>query len=441
MTHYNSAFLDKLQSRELKVGIVGLGYVGLPLALEFANVKFNVIGFDIDEKKTEVLNNGGSYIKHIPNKKIEQAVQSGFFTATTDFEKIGEVNAVLICVPTPLDKYRTPDLSYIESTAKEIAPYLKAGSLVCLESTTYPGTTEDLLGPILEKVSGLVVGENLMLAFSPEREDPNNPDFTTSTIPKVVGGCDAESLEAANKLYSTVVKQTVPVSSCAVAESAKLLENIFRSVNIALVNEMKVILDKMGINVWEVIEAASTKPFGFMKFTPGPGLGGHCIPIDPFYLVWRAREFGQTSRFIELAGEINTSMPEYVVNKTIEGLNNEGKALKGAKLLIVGLAYKPNVDDLRESPSLNLMQRYEGLGAKVAYHDPYTPVIPKTRKYGLLAGRESVALDNLDKYDAIVISTNHGKVDHKAFLEVDTVVIDTRNALENAKGKARVVKA
>ena len=332
-------------------------------------------------------------------------------------------------------------MSFIESTARQIAPHLQSGTLVCLESTTYPGTTEEFLGPILEQGSGLKVGADLLLAFSPEREDPNNPDFSTGTIPKVVGGVDADSLSVADRLYGAIVERTVPVSGCGVAEAAKLLENIFRSVNIALVNEMKVILDRMGIDVWEVIDAASTKPFGFMPFYPGPGLGGHCIPIDPFYLTWRAREFGLTSRFIELAGEINTFMPEYVVNKTLEGLNDEGKAVNGAQLLIVGLAYKPNVDDLRESPSLDLIERYEKLGAVVDYHDPFVEEIPVTRKHARIAGRKSVLLDDLDSYDAIVISTAHKTVDHESLLLADTVIVDTRNALGQKTGKARVIKA
>lgn len=433
--------LRKINDRELTIGVIGMGYVGLPLALEFAHAGFMVIGFDVDANKTESLNIGTSYIRHIPSEKIQAAVKSGNFESTEDFSRIAETGAVLICVPTPLDKHRNPDLSYIESTGRSVAPYLTKGTLVCLESTTYPGTTEQMLGPILEEGSGLTVGSDIFLAFSPEREDPNNPDFTTSTIPKVVGGCDEQSLQVANALYSAIVTRTVPVTSCGVAEAAKLLENIFRSVNIALVNEMKVILDKMDINVWEVIEAASTKPFGFMPFFPGPGLGGHCIPIDPFYLTWRAREFGLTSRFIELAGEINTAMPEYVVNKTIHGLNEAGKALRGSKVLLVGLAYKPNVDDLRESPSLNLIKRFENLGGIVDYYDPYVPTIPKTRKYGTLAGRTSIKFTNLDQYDAIVISTNHRDVDHETLAQLDTVIVDTRNALANANGPARVIKA
>ena len=440
MNHVNE-LLRKINDRELLIGVIGMGYVGLPLALEFSHAGFRVIGFDIDKAKTEKLNAGLSYIRHIPSDKIDKAVRSGKFESTNDFSKIAETGAVLICVPTPLDEHRSPDLSYIKSTGRTIAPYLSKGTLVCLESTTYPGTTEQLLGPVLEKGSGMAVGSDIMLAFSPEREDPNNPDFTTSTIPKVLGGCDEQSLRAADALYSTIVKQTVPVSSCGVAEAAKLLENIFRSVNIALVNEMKVILDRMDINVWEVIDAASTKPFGFMPFYPGPGLGGHCIPIDPFYLTWRAREFGLTSRFIELAGEINTAMPEYVVNKTIQGLNEKGKALRGSNILLVGLAYKPNVDDLRESPGLNLIKRFEDMGGIVDYYDPYVPTIPQTRKYGSLAGRKSIDFSDLDKYDAIVISTRHNAVDHESLMQLDTVIVDTRNALGKASGRALVIKA
>jgi UDP-N-acetyl-D-glucosamine dehydrogenase len=433
--------IARIEAREFVVGVVGLGYVGLPLALSFVESGFKVLGFDVDPDKNDALAAGATYIRHIPAERIGKAMATGRLTPTADFTLANKADAVLICVPTPLDEHRNPDLHFVEETGRQLAPHLKKGALVCLESTTYPGTTEELLGPILEEGSGFKAGDEFFLAFSPEREDPNNPDFSTGSIPKIVGGLDEASQQVAVALYSAVIDSIVPVSSCAVAEASKLLENIFRSVNIALVNEMKVLLGRMGIDVWEVIAAASTKPFGFMPFYPGPGLGGHCIPIDPFYLTWRARQFGATSRFIELAGEINTFMPEYVVNKTIEGLNSEGKALNGAKLLIVGLSYKPNIDDTRESPSLELIRRFESLGAKVEFHDPYLPAIPKTRKFGNLTGRKSRALHDLSVFDAIVISTAHDAVDHEKFLEADTLIVDTRNALGGKTGTARVVKA
>jgi UDP-N-acetyl-D-glucosamine dehydrogenase len=421
-------------NRTSVVGIVGMGYVGLPLAVEFTKKGFKVLGFDIDPTKVEMLMAGKSYIRHIPEASISGIRARDRFQATTDFSRISETHSVLICVPTPLGDHWEPDISYIESTGRAIAPYLRPGHLVVLESTTYPGTTEEVLLPILEQGSGLTGGVDLHLAFSPEREDPNNPEFTTSTIPKVVGGMSPDSLAIAKSLYDQIVTRTVPVSSCAVAEAAKLLENIFRSVNIALVNELKIIFSKMAIDVWEVIEAAKSKPFGFMPFYPGPGLGGHCIPIDPFYLTWKAREYGVVTRFIELAGEINTSMPAYIVDETMRALNGQKKALNGTRVLIVGLAYKADVDDMRESPSLRLIELFEEKGAEVGYYDPYIPVIPPTREHGRLTGRKSIELSDAGSFDVAVISTRHTKVNHKLFAEKCGLVIDTRNALQGMHG-------
>ena len=422
---------EKIISKQATVGVVGLGYVGLPLVLEFVERGFEVIGFDIDLAKCDSLRAGQSYIKHIPGTRVAKAVESGRLQATTDFKKIHETDAVIICVPTPLTKQREPDMTYIETTAKMIGPYLKKDHLVSLESTTYPGTTTQVLQPILEGLSGLKAGQNLHLAFSPEREDPANPNFTTRTIPKVVGGIDAASLAVATSLYQQVVERVVPVSSTEAAESTKLLENIYRAVNIALVNELKMVFDRMGINVWEVIQAASTKPFGYTAFYPGPGLGGHCIPIDPFYLTWKAREFDIATKFVELAGEINSEMPSYVVSRTQEALNSEKLATNGSKILLLGLAYKKNVDDYRESPALKLIELYEALGAQVDYHDPFVPELPKNRHYPKLAGRKSVpwTTQQLSSYNCVVIVTDHDSVDYKKLQEFKGLVVDTRNAL------------
>jgi len=425
-----STFIESIRKRECVIGVIGMGYVGLPLALEFAEKGFKVIGFDIDDRKIQALNGGESYIQHIPSTRIHSAVEDGLFTSTTDFEKITETNAVLIAVPTPLTEHREPDLSYIVSTTEALASYIHENHLVVLESTTYPGTTEEVLLPILEKGSGLKAGEDFWLAFSPEREDPNNPEFNTATIPKVVGGYSKDGLRAATNLYGEIIIRTIPVSSCAAAEATKLVENIFRSVNIAMVNELKMIFHKMNIDVWEVINAAKPKPFGFMPFFPGPGLGGHCIPIDPFYLTWKALEYGVNTRFIELAGEINSYMPDYVVLRTLEEMNEIGRSLKAAKLLIVGLAYKGDVDDMRESPSLTLIDLFRKKGADVAYYDPYIPVIPSTREHDHLTGIESISLEDVDLFDIAVISTKHSSVDHTVFAEKCKLVIDTRNALD-----------
>jgi len=431
---------EKINGRNVKVGIIGLGYVGLPLALAFADNHIRTVGFDIDENKIDLLNKGQSYISHISASYIESNIDGGYLYTTADLSLIAKVDVIIICVPTPIDEYRIPDLSYIESTANEIGQYLQKGSLIVLESTTYPGTTRDILLPILEYNSGMRAGNDFFLAYSPEREDPNNKNYSLESTPKIVGGLDDDSLLLATKMYEIVTSKVVQVNGCEVAESAKLLENIFRAVNIALVNEMKTILEKMGINIWEVIDAASTKPFGFMRFEPGPGLGGHCLPIDPFYLVYLAKKYDLPCKFVELAGEINTNMPYNVVIRSSRALNEEAKTVKNAKILVIGIAYKPNVDDIRESPGLVLIQLFEEWGATVDYYDPHVSAIPTTRKHGDLAGKQSITLENLDKYDLIVISTNHEAIDFPLLLNLDTIIIDTRNAI-TGKGKARVVRA
>ncbi|MGB3274121.1 MAG: nucleotide sugar dehydrogenase [Xanthobacteraceae bacterium] len=425
-----AAILERIDQRAYRVGIVGLGYVGIPLMLAAARAGFSVIGFDIDAERVAQLGNGVSSIKHIPSAAIAEALKSGRFEPTVDFGRIAEVDAIIICVPTPLTRNREPDLSFVENTARAIAPQLRKGHLVSLESTTYPGTTDEVLKPIFE-ATGLTSGEDFFLAFSPEREDPGNQDFGTTAIPKVVGADGADALAIANALYSRLVVKTVPVSSSATAEAVKLTENIFRSVNIALVNELKVIYGAMGIDIWEVIDAAKTKPFGFMPFYPGPGLGGHCIPIDPFYLSWKAREYEINTRFIELAGEINSSMPRLVVERLAEALDRRAnRGLNGARVLLIGLAYKKNVDDIRESPSLRLVEMIEQRGAVVDYHDPYVPVLPKTREHAALAGRKSVPLetDRIAGYDAVLIATDHDGIDYRALVSAAKLVVDSRNA-------------
>lgn len=422
--------ISKIDTRKAVVGVIGLGYVGLPLLQCFVEKEFSCIGFDIDSAKIESLRAGRSYIKHISHEKVKKVVQSGRLTVTTDFSRIRDCDAVLIAVPTPLGKNREPDLSFIISTCEAMVPFLRKGQLVVLESTTYPGTTEEVLVPILEK-SGLKVDKDFCVAFSPEREDPNNSQYTTETIPKVIGSTSKEGLGIAEKLYQQIVVRTVPVSSAKVAEAAKLMENIFRAVNIALVNELKVTFMKMGIDVWEVIEAAKTKPFGYMPFYPGPGLGGHCIPIDPFYLTWKAREYGVTTRFIELAGEINAGMPDFVVSRVAEALNNVGKPLKGARILIMGLAYKPNIDDDRESPSYHLMDKLESHGAIVSYNDPYIPVIRPTREFPKFAGRKSVQVSN--NFDLILVATAHDEYRSLDFSKFTVPIVDSRNIVKNGK--------
>ncbi|MDZ4742811.1 MAG: nucleotide sugar dehydrogenase [Verrucomicrobiota bacterium] len=418
-----------------QVAIVGLGYVGLPLLLRFSEKGIKVLGLDIDSKKVDSLKAGQSYIKHISAAQIAACfADDSRADASTDFSRISGCDAVIICVPTPLTANREPDMSYVFGTGGQIAPHLKKGMLVVLESTTYPGTTDTDLREILEKNSGLRAGEDFHLAFSPEREDPGNKDFKTSQIPKIVGGLTPVCRDKACELYSLAIDLIVPVASCRVAEAIKLTENIFRSVNIAMVNELKIVYEKMGIDIWEVIEGAKTKPFGFMPFYPGPGLGGHCIPIDPFYLTWKAREYGMPTRFIELAGEVNTAMPAYVIQRTLLALNSVEKSIKGAKILIIGLAYKPDVDDDRESPSYELMAKLEELGAAVAYHDPHIPVIRPSRHYARFAGRESVPVTSaeIQGYDLVLISTKHKDVDYPLISEAARLVVDTRNALNQS---------
>jgi len=439
----NAQFKERILRRQAKVGVIGLGYVGLPLIIEFCKVGFPVLGFDLDEKKVEALLAGRSYIKHIPAEQVRTLNSSGRFDATTDFSRVGEADALIICVPTPLTAQREPDVSYIVNTGEMIVPFMRKNQLVVLESTTYPGTTREVLKPILEK-NGLRAGDDFYLAFSPEREDPGNPVYSTSKIPKVIGGLDPASLEVAEAFYSQIVVGTVPVSSMDVAEAVKLTENIFRSVNIAMVNELKTIYSKMGIDVWEVIDAAKTKPFGFMPFYPGPGLGGHCIPIDPFYLTWKAREYECATRFIELAGEVNTSMPSYVVTVLMEALNQRKKSLNGSRILLLGMAYKRDVDDMRESPSLRLINLLRQKGAQVDYYDPYIPVIPPTREHSALAGEESIKWDMaaISKYDAVLISTDHTQIDYNVLVKAAQLVIDTRNATRDVvEGREKIVKA
>ena len=429
------AFIQKIEDRSAAVGVIGLGYVGLPLAMTFCRKGFRVIGFDIDTEKCDSLNSGTSYISYIHDDEI-RALQD--FTATDDFSRIPEPDAVLICVPTPLSPDKEPDMQYIVSTVDSIGPYIRQGQLISLESTTYPGTTEEIVVRKLEEMSGLKAGEDVFISYSPERQDPNNREFTTESIPKVVGGYTSQCLRAAAALYRAVIHKVHEVSGTAVAEAAKLMENIFRSVNIALVNELKVIFEKMDIDIWEVIEAAKTKPFGFMPFYPGPGWGGHCIPIDPFYLAWKAREHGTAAQFIELAGEINRAMPRYVADKVREALGTKGKEVKGSALLLIGMAYKPDVDDLRESSSLRLMEMFESCGAQVDFHDPYIPVIHETREYPRFAGRKSVHLEKAGQYDCVIIATNHSDIDYRKVTETADLVVDTRNVCPKADN---VIKA
>jgi UDP-N-acetyl-D-glucosamine dehydrogenase len=426
------------------VGIVGLGYVGLPLMLTAIESGYRVLGFDIDAPKVSALNEGTSPYRHIGDAAVTAARGTGLFEATADFSRINEVDAVLICVPTPLGPHHEPDLSSVERTARSIAPHLRRGQLVVLESTTYPGTTREVLQPILE-AAGFTVEHDLFVAYSPEREDPGNPEFRTRSIPKVIGGAGERSVRLAQALYGALVTRTVTVSSADTAEAVKLTENIFRAVNIALVNELKLVFTPMGIDVWEVIEAARTKPFGYMAFYPGPGLGGHCIPIDPFYLTWRAREHGITTRFIELAGEINRAMPAWVVDRLAEALNQRfAKALNGARVLVVGVAYKKNVDDMRESPALAIIEMLQARGAFVRYHDPCCPEIPRTREHAVLAGMRSVTLDpwTLSEIDVALIVTDHDAVSYDALVEGCPLVVDTRNATRSVeRGRDRIVQA
>src|SRR5436190_16197573 len=428
----------------MKIAVIGLGYVGLPLSLQFARSCVDVLGIDVDPQKVELLKNGQSYIKHILPSTIIELVKSGKFSASTDFSLIKEVEAVIVCVPTPLTKNREPDISFILDTARAIAPHLGKGTLVVLESTTYPTTTDEDLRAVLEEGSGMKAGTEFHLAFSPEREDPANEQSKVKLIPKVVGGYTPACLERAVTLYSKTIDKVVPVSSCRVAEASKLLENVFRSVNIALVNELKLVYGAMGIDIWEVIEAAKTKPFGFMPFYPGPGLGGHCIPIDPFYLTWKAREYGHNTRFIELAGEINTWMPEYVARRVADALNARSKAVRDSRILILGIAYKPNVDDERESPSYILMSLLADRGAEVEYYDPYVPVIKPTREHPRWAGKKSIKWNraSVRSFDLVLIATNHSSVNYNELADWADCVVDTRNAMASIPpSKAKIWKA
>ena len=429
--------LEKIKSRDARIGIIGLGYVGLPLVFEFCRAGFKVTGFDIDPTKIEKIDRGESYIKHLPSSLIAEAAPR--FKSTTDFSKLGDMDCIIICVPTPLNKQREPDMSYVFNSTRTIAQYLKKGQLISLESTTYPGTTDVDMRAILEE-TGLMAGKDFYLAFSPEREDPNNANFTTHSIPKVVGGYTPRCLERAIALYSAAVAQTVPVSSTRAAEATKLLENIYRAVNIAMVNELKMLFDRMDIDIWEVIEAAKTKPFGFQAFYPGPGLGGHCIPIDPFYLTWKAREFDCSTKFIELAGEINVSMPYYVVEKSVAALNEAGKSICNARVLILGLAYKRDIDDCRESPSLKIIELLQKRGAVVDYNDPYVPMPPRMRKYKFDIKSVELTPEMLKSYDCVIVVTDHSSYDPQFIVKHAQLVVDTRNLIKRGMDSEGKVK-
>jgi len=427
--------------KENVIGIFGLGYVGLPLSLTFCRAGFQVVGFDIDPEKITKLNSGQSYIQHIGSEGIAQSVKKGLFRATTDFSELSLCSTLIVCVPTPLTNSRDPDLSYVENTARAIAPHLRKGQLFCLESTTYPGTTEDIICPILEK-RGLQAGVDFHLAYSPEREDPGNKDYSTNVIPKLVGGYTPQCTQFATAIYAAAFKEVIPVQSCAVAEAAKLLENVYRSVNIALVNELKVLLTRMDIDVWDVINAARTKPFGFSAFYPGPGLGGHCIPIDPFYLSWRARQFGLNTRFIELAGEINTAMPEYVIGRIAEALNEGAKPIHGSQIFVLGLSYKKDVDDLRESPSIELIELLLARGADVKYNDPFFSTIPAMRDHNLGIESQPINPKTLQTADLVLIATDHSQYDYAEIGKYSHIIVDTRNAMEEqSECKAIIWKA
>jgi len=433
--------MAKHEKDDLLVGIVGLGYVGLPLAREFYLGGTRVLGFDVKTAAVQQINRGVSPIKHIPNRMMKEMVKSGRFSATDNMAKLSKPDAILIAVPTPLTENREPDMQFVEATCRTISKHLRKGQLVVLESTTYPGTTRELMLPILEQ-SGLKAGKDFYLAYSPEREDPGNKSFRTSTIAKVVGGLDKESLRRALDVYECAIETLVPVSSCEVAEAAKILENTYRCINIAMVNELKMLFDRMGIDVWEVIHAASTKPFGYQPFYPGPGLGGHCIPIDPFYLTWKARQYGMATQFIELAGHINTDMPHYVIQRSMDALNDRRKSLKGSKVLVLGLAYKPDIDDVRESPSLELIELLKAKGARVDYNDPYIPQTHRMREYDLKMKSKKLNAKMLQSYDMVLISTHHSDYDYQWIVDNAQLVVDTRNATAQVKrGRRKIVKA
>lgn len=433
----NKTLIEKLNNKTAVIGVVGLGYVGLPLMLRYAEVGYRVLGIDIDQAKVDKLNNGESYIEHISSKAISKARQSGF-EATVDFSRSAEADALIICVPTPLNKYREPDLSFVVNTTDLLLPFLRKGQIVSLESTTYPGTTEEELKPRIES-TGLSVGQDIYLVFSPEREDPGNPDFVTRTIPKVCGGITPACLAAGLALYGQAIDQVIPLSSTRAAEMTKLLENIHRAVNIGLVNEMKMVADKMDIDIHEVIRAAATKPFGFVPYYPGPGLGGHCIPIDPFYLTWKAREYGVHTRFIELAGEVNSSMPEWVIGKVAAALNDRSKAIKGSRVLVLGIAYKKNIDDMRESPAVVLMELLQEKGALISYSDPHVPIFPKMRKHSFDMGSVELKPESIASYDCVIVATNHDAFDYDLIKQHARLIVDTRGVyLQSADN---VVKA
>ncbi|MEO2268665.1 nucleotide sugar dehydrogenase [Pseudoalteromonas sp. YIC-656] len=436
MTTLNK-LLNDIKNKEVTIGIVGLGYVGLPLLLRYSDIGFKLIGIDVDQGKVDKLNNGQSYIEHIPSNAIEKAVAKGCI-ATTDFSKASECDALILCVPTPLNKYREPDLSYVINTTEALQPYFREGQVLSLESTTYPGTTEEELLPRVQQ-RGFEVGTNFFLIYSPEREDPGNPNFETRTIPKVCGGYTSACTEVGVALYSQAIDKVVAVSSTRAAEMTKLLENIHRAVNIGLVNEMKIVADRMDIDIFEVVDAAATKPFGFTPYYPGPGLGGHCIPIDPFYLTWKAREYGLHTRFIELSGEVNQAMPEYVLGKLMDALNDQGKALKNSRVLVLGIAYKKNVDDMRESPSVEIMEMLESKGAIVSYSDPHVPTFPKMREHQFELDSVELSAESLKDFDAVVLTTDHDKFDYQLILENAALIVDTRGKYRAVNDK--VIKA
>ncbi|UNK78557.1 nucleotide sugar dehydrogenase [Sphingopyxis granuli] len=425
--------IEKIQAKDAKIGIVGLGYVGLPLVLRFSEMGFPVLGLDIAEDKVEMMTGGRSPIEHIGHDRLRAAIAAGF-EATTDFSRAGEADVLILCVPTPLNKYREPDLGFVVDTVESLLPHIRTGQLMSLESTTYPGTTVEELAPRIER-RDFTIGEDYFLVYSPEREDPGNPDFTTHTIPKVCGGHTPACLEAGVALYGSVIDRVVPVSSTQVAELTKLLENIHRAVNIGLVNEMKIVADRMGINIREVIDAAATKPFGFVPYYPGPGLGGHCIPIDPFYLTWKAREYGVSTRFIELAGEVNGAMPEYVVDKIKGALNDRCKSVRGSKILVLGIAYKPNVDDMRESPSVFIMEKLRDLGAEISYSDPHIPVFPPMREHHFDLSSVEVMPEALRQYDCVLLATDHAKFDYDMIAEHAPLIVDARGRFDRALDK------